>query len=268
VNQETPSPTPTAASGGEQAGGGASSGPNRQPISVHFPKVTPIVTYSLLVVTIGVFLLQIGTQSLLGYDLPRLLGIKLNSAISNGEFWRLITPIFLHGSLVHIGFNMYALYVLGPGLERYFGHWRFLVLYFLGGLVGNVASFIFTPAPSLGASTAIFGLLAAEGVFLYVNRNIFVGFARRALSNVISIALLNLAFGFLLFGIDNWGHLGGLVAGSLFTWFGGPILMVEGIYPELRLVDQREPAAAALAALGIGALAFLLVLLTLDVQAR
>jgi rhomboid protease GluP len=87
--------------------------------------------------------------------------------------WRLFTPLLLHGSIAHIGFNMYALFIIGPGLERYYGHLRFLVLYLLAGFAGNVFSFLFTPALSVGASTAIFGLVAAQGVFLYRHRQLF-----------------------------------------------------------------------------------------------
>jgi rhomboid protease GluP len=109
----------------------------------------------------------------LGFDVPAALGMKVNELIIHGQIWRLITPVLLHGSILHLGFNMYALYILGPGLERFYGHWRFLTLYLLAGFAGNVMSFIFSPNPSLGASTAIFGLLGAQGVFLYHNRGIY-----------------------------------------------------------------------------------------------
>jgi rhomboid protease GluP len=175
----------------------------------------------------------------LGGDLPAALGIKINELIAQGELWRLITPMFLHGSLLHIGFNMYALFIFGPGLERHFGHARFLALYLLSGFAGNVVSMIFSDAPSLGSSTAIFGLLGAQGVFLYTNREMFGGSARRALNNIISIAAINLVIG-LSPGIDNWGHLGGLLGGTLFAWIGGPLLGVEGIQPNLKVVDKRE----------------------------
>jgi hypothetical protein len=93
--------------------------------------------------------------------------------------------------------------------------------------------------PSLGSSTAIFGLLGAEGIFLYRNREIFGSAAQRALTRIITIALINLVIG-LSPGIDNWGHIGGLIGGTLFAWFAGPILKVEGVYPSLSVVDTRE----------------------------
>jgi rhomboid protease GluP len=191
-------------------------------------------------------LAQRGSLYLFGFDLPAELGMKDNAAIAAGELWRLITPMFLHGSILHLGFNMYALHIFGPGLERHFGSARFLALYFLSGFAGNVASMAFSPAPSLGSSTAIFGLLAAQGVFLYSNREIFGGSARRALNNILMIAVINLLIG-LSPGIDNWGHLGGLLGGALFSFLAGPILVVQGNYPDLSVTDRREPGAIILA---------------------
>jgi rhomboid protease GluP len=134
-------------------------------------------------------------------------------------------------------------------LERQYGHGRFLALYFLSGFAGNVFSFLFSPAPSLGASTAIFGLLGAQGVFFYRNREVYGKIGQRALINIITVAVINLVIG-LSPGIDNWGHIGGLIGGTIFAWFGGPLLRVEGIYPALRLVDQRQTGQAILAGVG------------------
>ncbi len=169
-----------------------------------------------------------------------MLGAKEGDLIRQGQLWRLITPILLHGSLLHIGFNMYALFSFGTGLERRFGHFRFLVLYLLAGFAGNVLSFLFSSGISVGSSTSIFGLIAAEGIFLYQNRKLFGEEAKRAIGNVVTVAVINLALGFSSGGvIDNWGHIGGLLGGLAFTWFSGPIWEVEGIYPLLRLVDRR-----------------------------
>ena len=200
--------------------------------------VSPIATYVLIAVTVLIYLLQVGTESLMGTDIPAALGMKVNEAIMAGEYWRLITPMFLHGSILHIGFNMYALVIIGTGLEKRFGHWRFVLLYFLGSIGGNVFSFLLSPAPSLGASTSIFALLGAEMVFFYQNRELFGKGARRALQNVVTIAAVNFIIG-LSPGIDNWGHLGGLMAGLIFCWFAGPKLRLEGGYPQLSVVDER-----------------------------
>lgn len=210
------------------------------PISLRLPSTSPRVTYVLLGLTILVYLLQSASNLIFGYDLPLMLGAKEGDLIRQGQLWRLITPILLHGSLLHIGFNMYALFSFGTGLERRFGHVRFLVLYLLAGFTGNVLSFLFSSGISVGSSTSIFGLIAAEGVFLYQNRKLFGEEAKRAIGNVVTVAAINLVLGFSSGGlIDNWGHIGGLLGGLAFTWFSGPIWQVEGSYPLLRLVDRR-----------------------------
>lgn len=222
--------------------------PPSQRVAITTPSSKPYVTYVLLGLNIAIFLLQEAGQYLFGYDVVANLGLKVNELILAGEYWRLFTPMFLHGSILHLGFNMYALYIFGPGLERYYKHGRFLLLFMLGGFAGNVFSFMFSASPSLGSSTAIFGLLAAEGVFLYQNQKVFGGVARRALNNIIMIAIVNFIIG-LSPGIDNWGHMGGLLGGAIFAWFGGPLLKVEGISPNLRVVDSRESREVMMAAL-------------------
>jgi len=223
------------------------------PVVTPRPVWQPRVTQVILGLTVLVYLLQQLTLFLTGVDYPEALGVKFNDLILQGQVWRLFTPMLLHGSILHIGFNMYALYAIGPGLERYYGRVRYLLLYILAGFAGNVASFLISPNPSLGASTAIFGLLGAEGVFLYQNRQLFGPAAKRSLINVITIAGINLLIG-LSPGIDNWGHVGGLVGGALFAWFAGPRFRVEpGLY-QPTLVDEHDSGDTLRAALSVGAL--------------
>ena len=155
--------------------------------------------------------------------------------------------MLLHGNIIHIAFNMYALYSLGAGLEAYYGHGRFLLIYILGGFCGNVASFLMTQASSLGASTAVFALVAAEGIFVYKNRYLFGKRSRSILTNIVMVVVVNLMMG-LQPGIDNWGHLGGLLGGLAFAWFAGPLLTprreVDGIHFE----DSRGMGTAWLTA--------------------
>lgn len=212
----------------------------RPRISVPAPTVKPYVTYTLMGLSILVYLFQMGSQFTLGFDLPANIGAKINQLIASGQIWRLITPVLLHGSIIHIGFNMYALYLFGPRTESNFGHWRFLALYLISGFAGNVFSMMFTEAPSLGSSTAIFGLLGAHGIYVYQNRELFgEQITRASLSRIIQVAVINLLIG-LSPGIDNWGHIGGLIGGTVFTWFGGPLMKVTGIYPNLVIEDRRE----------------------------
>jgi rhomboid protease GluP len=208
----------------------------RVPVTFKLSKGKPIATYVILAVTVLIYGLQYLSQLLTGYDIPAALGEKSNTLILAGQVWRLITPVLLHGSILHIAFNMYALFVIGPGLEQYYGHWRYLLLYIIGGYAGNVLSFLITPNPSLGASTAIFALVSAEIVFIYRNRMLFGSRARNMLLNLGLIVVVNLVLG-LQPGIDNWGHLGGLVGGLLFGWFAGPHYQVQQSETGLELKD-------------------------------
>jgi rhomboid protease GluP len=193
-------------------------------------------------ITVFVYFLQNLSDVFFGYDLPVYLGAKINQFILQGQLWRLITPVLLHGSLIHIGFNMYALYVLGPSLERKYGVWPFLALYLIGGVWGNTLSFLLSPNPSLGASTAIFGLIAAQGVYIYKNRYLLGSAARPLLMNIVMMITINLILG-LSPGIDNWGHIGGLLGGLFFAWFAGPSFgITENLYGQSIVVkDDAQP---------------------------
>jgi len=214
-------------------------------VTVSLPTSTPWVTYTIIGITVVVYLLQVASDmfigpSPIGINWLEYLGAKFNDFIRAGQLWRFFTPMLLHGSLLHIGFNMYALYAFGIGLEQRLGRRRFFLLYVLSGFAGNVMSFLFTSGYSIGASGAIFGLIGAEGVFLYQNRKLFGTQAMKAMQNVIFVVAFNLILG-LQPHIDNWGHIGGLTGGLIFSWFAGPLWRVEGITPALRLVDEREP---------------------------
>jgi rhomboid protease GluP len=213
------------------------------------PNRKPKVTIALLVITIVLFVVQLLSEMLTGVDLPFLYGGKINEFIKIGQVWRLITPVFLHGSILHLAFNMYALYMLGRRVENFYGHKRFLVLYLLSGFAGNVLSFVFSANPSLGASTAIFGLLAAEGVFLIQNWKLFgPERTRQAIFNLVFILLINLVYGFVPgINIDNFGHIGGLIGGIFFAWKGGPVLNISGQPPFLVLMDVRKKRDVTLA---------------------
>jgi rhomboid protease GluP len=193
-------------------------------------------------VTIFVYLLQNLSEIIFGYDLPVFFGAKINQFIEQGQFWRLITPVLLHGSLIHIGFNMYALFNLGPSLERKYGVLPFLALYLLGGVWGNTLSFLLSPNPSLGASTAIFGLIAAQGVYIYKNRHLLGSAAQPLLINISMVIFVNLMLG-LSPGIDNWGHVGGLLGGLFFAWFAGPSFgITENLFGQSVVVkDDTQP---------------------------
>jgi rhomboid protease GluP len=216
--------------------------PPQQVVRVPLPQSAPYVTYALIGVTVFFYVLQLASIALIHFDLPVELFAKVNEEIRAGQLWRFITPALLHDDRfpsLHIFFNMYALLSFGTSLERFFGHGRFLLLYILGAFTGNVASFLFSSSVSIGASTAIFGLIGAEGVFFYQNRKLFGSEARRMIGNIIFVAAINLFIIGSLPYIDNWGHIGGLVGGLMFTTFAGPLWQVEEKTGGYSLVDRR-----------------------------
>lgn len=213
-------------------------GPSHPPDSIRyeFPAQKPTVTYIILVTTIFSFILQQLSLVIYDVDIVSILLAKSNDLIYAGQVWRLFTPAFVHADIIHIGFNMYALYIIGRRLERVYGHQRFLMLYFLSAFAGNLVSFYLTPNPSVGASTAIFGLLAAEGVYIYNNRRFFPQ-AQRVLTNLVMILVFNIFYGFSIPNIDIWGHLGGFLGGLGYAWFAGPMIGIQRKEMELHLVD-------------------------------
>lgn len=261
-NYPASSPDPST---GTPSSGQSIGTPHPASVQISMPNSVPYVTYTIVGLTTLIYILQVVSVWIFGYandaaqmDWLELYGSKINEFVRAGELWRLLTPILLHASIPHILFNMYALFIFGPTLERYFGRWRFLLLYLLGGFTGNVLSFLLSSGYSVGASTAIFGLIGAEGIFLFQNRKLFGGHFGRAIGNIIFIVVVNLVLD-LTPGIDIWGHIGGLLGGLIFTWFAGPRWEVEGIYPALSLADKREPrevlTGAAVVILIFGALA-------------
>jgi membrane associated rhomboid family serine protease len=184
--------------------------------AVLVPGVKPVFTYVILAITCLVYLGQV----IFG-DAFTFYGVKINQNILAGEYWRLITPIFFHASLLHIFFNMYALYNIGRVIEPPLGYARFLMIYFFSGVAGGFASFLLTPSYSLGASGAIFGLIGALAVFLLRHKRLLGPVGRSMLTNVLFIIVMNLAISFSP-GIDLWGHVGGLTAGAALAWLLGP----------------------------------------------
>lgn len=220
------------------------------PTRVKMPDRKIIMTYVLVGVTVFFFALQYLVQSVTGVDLLFVYGGKINAAIIEGQVWRLITPALLHSSILHVALNMYALYIIGRRLEVFYGPWKLLLLYTLSAFAGNVLSFVLTPSPSLGASTAIFGLFAAEGVFIYQNRKLFGQIrTRQMISNLVVVLMINLVYGFMgSRNIDNMGHIGGLLGGIFFAWQGGPVLQIAGQAPFLEIVDNRKRRETVIAA--------------------
>lgn len=211
------------------------------------PNYKPVVTYTILGITIFVYLLQLATMYLFQVDLPLALGIKSNALIIDGQIWRLFTPMLLHDDRLplgigHILFNMYFLTAVGPQLEKFTGHWAFLLLYIVAGFAGCVFSFLFLDNESLGASGALFGLMGAQLIFVLQNKSFLADEGKSALQNTVTNLIINVVIGFTIPAIDIWAHIGGLAGGAIFAWFGGAKLDLEEIaFPRFRLMDVRRP---------------------------
>lgn len=142
-------------------------------------------------------------------------GAKISYRIVDGEWYRLITPMFLHANLMHLLFNSAALLSFGIETEMIFGKVRFLIIYFISGLCGSIGSFLWSPGVSVGASGAIFGLLGANLYFLTLNPDLY----KRVFGNsVIAILIINVIYGFSSPSIDSSAHIAGLIGGFLITW--------------------------------------------------
>lgn len=174
-----------------------------------------LITYVLIAMNILMYLISAFlSENIFDIDIRVLiyLGAKFNPLIDIGQYYRLVTCTFLHGGLMHIALNMYALYAIGPLIERTYGKSKFLLIYFVSGIMSSFFSYKFSSKVSIGASGAIFGLLGAALVLSIKMRRVIGEDFRR---NIISVILVNIIIGVSISNIDNFGHLGGLVGGIL-----------------------------------------------------
>ncbi|MUK87123.1 rhomboid family intramembrane serine protease [Ornithinibacillus sp. L9] len=172
----------------------------------------PFFAYVLLAINIIMFLfLEINGESTSTDTLIKY-GAKFNPAIIDGEWWRIVSSMFLHIGFLHLFMNMLAVYYLGTLVEKIYGSWRFLVIYFLAGVGGGITSFAFTVNVSAGASGALFGLFGALLYFGLMYKRIFFQTIGTGLLVIIAI---NLVFGFVVPQVDAGAHIGGLIAGFI-----------------------------------------------------
>jgi rhomboid protease GluP len=135
--------------------------------------------------------------------------------LAEGEWWRLVASMFLHIGFAHLLLNGWALFQLGALVETLLGSLRLLIVYFVSGIAGSLASIFFTQQLSAGASGAIFGLLGVLISFLLRRRDMLTPAAKSLLGQLVLWAGINVVFGFINPGIDNSAHLGGFAAGFL-----------------------------------------------------
>lgn len=221
-------------------------GPRRRPralAGISFTKVLLVaiwVMFAVEMLTGGRGALSAGPSPLRLIDL----GASYPPAIASGQYWRLLTPMFLHAGILHIGLNSWALWLFGTAIEDAFGRARFLLIYFVSGLLASVASYAFGPeAVGIGASGAVFGLLGAFVAHNYRRRHLAAAAAN--LRAALLIIAINVMLGFSVAGIDNRAHIGGLVAGAAAGF------LVEGLGPRRLRPMIRIAGFAALVAIGV-----------------
>jgi membrane associated rhomboid family serine protease len=203
----------------------------------------PIVTYALIVMNVLAYFATVASGASFGGSLggnSLLTKAALNGpAVANGDWWRIITSGFMHYGLLHLAFNMYALWILGQMMEPAIGRVRFALIYFVGLLGGSLGALIASPnALTAGASGAVFGLMGAA---ILVMRNRGVNVWQSGLGVWL---FLNLAITFTVSHISVGGHIGGLIAGTVAGW-----VLVE--LPDMVRMP-RWGASVLAAVIGIG----------------
>lgn len=182
---------------------------NQQQAEDLFAKKDPIITKILITINIVIFILQL----VLGWDVVANFGANYAPFVKSGKFYVLFTSMFIHGNLIHLLFNMYALYIIGPQVESFYGKIKYLAIYFGSGILGALLSDIFLQnSISVGASGAIFGLLSSIVYFGYHYRAYLDTVIR---SQIMPLIIFNIFLGIVIPNIDTFCHIGGLIGGVL-----------------------------------------------------
>jgi rhomboid protease GluP len=158
---------------------------------------------------------------------PLIDGALVRARVVAGEWWRVFTSMFLHGGPDHLVGNMVALYIVGMACEHAFGAARTALIYFGSGILGAAFSMATGPGPSVGASGAIFGVLAAVAVMLYKNQDNFYVRDKRIGFVLVAWAAWQLFTGFMTPLVDNFAHLGGMTGGALAALLLAPTLTAQ-----------------------------------------
>jgi len=176
----------------------------------------PVVTLVILGINVAVFFIMTFAGGSTSTDVLLDFGASFSPYFRRGEYWRVIMPMFLHIGWLHLIVNSYALFILGPILERIYGYGRFALLYITAGMGSSALSMTLSRNIAAGASGAIFGIAGAMLVAGYLHRELIPPRWGRALGRgILPFIVVNLIFGFSVRGIDNWGHLGGLLTGMV-----------------------------------------------------
>ncbi|KAK6125463.1 hypothetical protein DH2020_040796 [Rehmannia glutinosa] len=185
----------------------------------------------LMSINIAVFLFEIATpvknSDFELFSLPMVYGAKINNLILTGEWWRLVTPIFLHWGIFHIALGSWVLFTFGREVSREYGSFTFLLIYVLGGISGNLISFLHTPEPTVGGTGPVFAIIGAWLIYQVQNKDVI---ARDASERLFQNAIITTALSFVLsnFGpIDDWSHFGAMFTGIAYGFVTCPTLQVK-----------------------------------------
>ncbi|KAJ3692351.1 hypothetical protein LUZ60_012701 [Juncus effusus] len=160
-------------------------------------------------------------------SLPLFYGAKINKLILLGEWWRLLTPMFLHSGLLHVAVGCWALLTIGPKVCKAYGPITFFLIYLLGGLFGNFTSFLHTPELTVCGTGPVFGIIGAWLVYQVQNKE---AVRKQVSENIFRTAVIITFLTFVLSGfgrIDNWTHIGAIFSGLLFGYFTCPSLEID-----------------------------------------
>lgn len=230
----------------------------------------PIVTYAILAVTIAIGLFQL-TGTPVGADFTRLFELNTGDVV-RGEYWRLLTVVLVHdpSNPLHLAFNMYALWLVGPMVERIYGRAQYLLIYVLTAIAASITSYIFLGGNAVGASGAIFGLFGVAFIAFRVHHPLLGRGADAIARQIGFLIVFNLVLDVGLIGggvgIDIFAHIGGLIAG---LWL-GLILLPTGLtlaslwqHPAGAPQSARAPLSGALR---VGGVVLLVVVLVVGLQ--
>ncbi|XP_047319108.1 RHOMBOID-like protein 9, chloroplastic [Impatiens glandulifera] len=193
-------------------------------------------------INIAVFLFEIASpiqnsDSELFFTLPSLYGAKVNDLIMTGEWWRLVIPMFLHSGILHIAHGFWVLLNFGPQVCKFYGSFTFFLIYVLGGISGNLTSFLQTPEPSVGGTGPVFAIIGAWFIYHIQNKD---NILKDDLEIMFQKAMIATAIGSILSisgPIDNWTHLGAAFTGIIYGFF---MLQMDHASPK---TSQKEGIA-------------------------
>lgn len=209
----------------------------------------PVVTIAIMLVCTAVFVCELAAGAHKDIDKLVAMGALARRAVGNGEVWRLVSAVFMHGSFEHIIGNVIMLYILGMGCEHGFGRAQLLVLFVGSGIAGSLCS-LAQDRPSVGASGAIFGLAGGLVVLFYRYRH-QLHLRDRRIGWVVAIwAGMQIVLGITNPVVDNFAHVGGLLGGSLLTLALQPAVLRDRYQVAHHPVTFVGASAAIVALLG------------------